>query len=117
MYRNNRRNFRCACAFNSANIIQKEMLEEKCNEVPNTIPTYDACSCGFDEEDEIFPMNPLLAQSYVPWQTMKETFNPCAGLEMGTIFPELVSPYSPGQSSEFNEFVANSNTIKEGCNR
>ena len=43
----------------------------------------------------------MLAQSYVPWQTMDKTFKPCVGLKMGTIFPELVSPYVPCYASKF----------------
>ena len=54
-----------------------------------------------------------LAQSYVPWQVMGETFTPEMGLRMGTIFPELVSPYSPGESLEIMEFLARRNTIGE----
>ena len=36
---------------------------------------------------------------------MDKTFTPCVGLKMGTIFPELVSPYSPCQSVEENAFI------------
>lgn len=36
---------------------------------------------------------------------------------MGTIFPELVSPYEPCQSIEDIEFIRATNKIKEGCNR
>ena len=76
------------------------------------------CSCGFDEEQEIdvFPKNPMLAQSYVPIQYMDETFKPCIGLDNGTIFPELVSPYMPGDSMRDIEFLRRTNTIGEGCN-
>lgn len=35
---------------------------------------------------------------------------------MGTIFPELVSPYMPGQSQREIEYIRNMNQIKEGCN-
>ena len=47
-----------------------------------------------------------LAQSYVPWQTLGETFTPEVGLKMGTIFPELVSPYSPGESLAIMKYLA-----------
>ena len=49
---------------------------------------------------QVFPDNAVLAQSYVPFQFMDKTFKPCVGLKMGTIFPELVSPYVPCQSIE-----------------
>lgn len=35
---------------------------------------------------------------------------------MGTIFPELVSPYTPCQSMRTNEFLESTNQIGEGCN-
>ena len=54
-----------------------------------------------------------LAQSYVPWQTIGETFAPKVGLRMGTIFPELVSPYSPGESLEIMKYLASRNNIGE----
>ena len=76
----------------------------------------DLCDCGFDDEQNIFPDNPMLAQSYVPFQTMNKTFIPSIGLKMGTIFPELVSPYMPGQSQQEFEYIRNSYTIKKGCN-
>ena len=56
----------------------------------------------------IFPKNPMLAQSYVPYQHMDKVFKPEVGLKMGTIFPELVSPYKPGQSMQEIEYIANS---------
>ena len=77
----------------------------------------DSCTCGFDKEDSIFPENPVLGQSYVPIQKMEKTFVPCVGLKMGTLFPELVSPYKPCQSLEENAFIKDMNTIKEGCNK
>ena len=76
------------------------------------------CMCGFDTDaDSTFPSNPMLAQSYVPIQKMDKVFAPEVGLKMGTIFPELVSPYYPGQSIQTNEFLKVTNTIGEGCNR
>ena len=77
----------------------------------------DDCGCGFDEEESVFPTNPMLAQSYVPWQTMDKTFKPCVGLKMGTIFPELVSPYVPCQDIEEMEYIKQTNLIGEGCNK
>ena len=65
----------------------------------------------------VFPENPSLGQSYVPIQYMDRTFRPCVGLKMGTIFPELVSPYSPCQSMEEINFLRNSNEIGKGCNK
>ena len=52
-----------------------------------------------------------LAQSYVPWQIMGETFTPDVGLKMGTIFPELVSPYIPGESLEIMNYLARRDNV------
>lgn len=48
---------------------------------------------------------------------MDKTFIPSVGLKMGTIFPELVSPYMPGQSMREIEYLKATNPIKGGCNR
>ena len=76
-----------------------------------------SCACGFEQEDSVFPENPVLAQSYVPYQKLNKTFVPCVGLKMGTIFPELVSPYIPYQSLEEIAFIKAMNDVKEGCNK
>ena len=52
----------------------------------------------------------MLAQSYVPWQTIEKTFSPADGLKMGTIFPELVSPYMPCDSIKEIEYLKNERT-------
>lgn len=59
----------------------------------------------------------FFGQSYVPIQRMNETFTPPVGLKMGTIFPELVSPYMPGQSLAEIKYLKATNPIKEGCNK
>lgn len=102
-----------------------KVLEDVCDNVSNSNPCCNAnnccmkeyeCGCGFDEEDEVFPSNPMLAQSYVPVQTLDKTFTPCCGLKNGTIFPELVSPYEPCDSMRFIEYLKRRNEIGEGCN-
>ena len=102
-------------------------LEDVCDDVTNepkisccnvnkcNTMEYD-CECGFDEETNVFPLNPMLAQSYVPIQTLDKTFTPCCGLKNGTIFPELVNPYEPCQNMMFNEYLIRRNKIGEGCN-
>ena len=87
-----------------------------------TAPITRSVSCSSpsilcDEEYNVFPENPMLAQSYVPFQYMDKTFKPCVGLKMGTIFPELVSPYVPCQSMEEINFIRESNEIGKGCNK
>lgn len=94
-----------------------DVLETSCSNVQNTLGDYDDCSCGFDDDSSVFPENPMLAQSYVPIQTLNKTFKPQVGLKMGTIYPELVSPYMPGQSMAEIEYLKSRNTIGEGCNK
>lgn len=117
----NRRYRRCQCMYNMSNYNQND-IEDKCAEVyscPCNEYQKDECECGFDEEEiyDVFPTNPMLAQSYVPLQFMDKTFRPCVGLKNGTIFPELVSPYLPGQSMEEIAFIEKTNKIGEGCNK
>ena len=116
MYRSYMCTRSCCCNQNSCKK-DKDILEDTCECVQNTMELVDSCECGFDEEDKMFPTNPMYAQSYVPWHTMDKTFTPCVGLKMGTIFPELVSPYRPGQSMEEIEFIRRTNKIGEGCNK
>lgn len=61
--------------------------------------------CGFSESS-VFPDNYMYGQSYVPIQYIDSTFRPEVGLKMGTIFPELVSPYEPGQNMREMQFLA-----------
>ena len=111
MYRNWRRRY---C--NNMQIPEKD-LEDTCSCVENNIYAEEnECACGFDEEENLFPSSPQFGQSYVPYQFMSRTFIPSVGLENGTIFPELVSPYEPCQSVAENTFISNNNEIKGGCN-
>ena len=111
---------KCYCMNNSyqANSceLQDDILETKCNNVSSYDNYEDSCGCGFDEEKSMFPDNPMLAQSYVPIQYMDKTFKPCVGLKMGTIFPELVSSYVPGQSMKEIDYLRKTNKIGKGCN-
>lgn len=116
MYRNCRmgRCQPCSCDTN-----KNPVLEDICDDfLPfNDCNNYNECACGFDEEESLFPSNPMFGQSYVPNQVLNKTFMPDVGLKMGTIFPELVSPYMPCQSIDEIEFIRKTNQIKEGCNR
>ena len=93
---------------NNSNMIDVRMIN-------NNMQDDDECECGFDEES-VFPENYMFGQSYVPNQRMTTTFRPCTGLKMGTIFPELVDPYTAGQSMEEDQFLRCSNEVKEGSN-
>ena len=117
----NRRFRRCHCMNYNPQCHNKDMIENACNNTKyecNMMNYNQNCNCGFDDDNEmdVFPENPMLAQSYVPVQYMDETFKPCVGLDNGTIFPELVSPYKPGDSMRQIEFLRKTNEIGEGCN-
>lgn len=96
----------------------QDAFETSCNNICDNNPSYNkCCNCGFDDDEtDVFPSNPMLAQSYVPIQTMDETFKPCVGLKHGTIFPELISPYAPGDSMKQIKYLEATNAIGEGCN-
>ena len=114
----NRRYRRCCCMNNCNNHYNQDCLETSCQNICQCDSHNDDCECGFDEEyHDVFPSNPMLAQSYVPIQFMDKTFKPCVGLRNGTIFPELVSPYMPGQSMNEIAFIKATNRIGEGCNK
>lgn len=92
-------------------------METKCNYIKSNYDmNMNSCSCGFEEEFNVFPENPVYGQSYVPIQRINQTFKPEIGLKNGTIFPELVSTYYPNQSIEEIEYLKLNNTIGEGCN-
>ena len=117
----------CNCMYCNNN--NNQVLEDVCDDISNyNIASNNNCNmnccemnnydygCGFDTEESVFPSNPMLAQSYVPIQTLDKTFTPCCGLKNGTIFPELVSPYEPCDSMRFINYLKMRNTIGEGCN-
>lgn len=115
------RNKKCYCMNNNYKEdscqLQNEIIENKCSQVTSYTNYSDDCNCGFDEGYNVFPENPMLAQSYVPIQYMDRTFKPNVGLKMGTIFPELVSPYVPCQSMEEINYIRQTNKIGKGCNK
>ena len=102
---------------NSNNMADSDIIETSCNNTCSNEEYNTNCSCGFDEEyQDVFPSNPMLGQSYVPTQFINDTLKPCAGLENGTIFPELVSPYNPLDSMREDAYIRATNYPKEGCN-
>ena len=110
----------CGCCKQNNNNSATEAVTQEMPEMCPIMPTMNncnSCDCGFDDDDNKFPSNPMYGQSYVPLQTLNKVFTPEVGLKMGTIFPELVSPYRPNQSIEEIEWIRANNTIGEGCNR
>ena len=54
-----------------------------------------------------FPKNAMFGHAYVMDQTLTKTYSPEEALKRGTTFPELYSPYSPGDSMKEIEFIKN----------
>lgn len=91
----NRRYRRCQC-MNNMNNYNQDAIEEKCLNISSYNNQYeeDKCACGFDEEEvyDVFPTNPMLAQSYVPIQYMDKTFKPCVRLKTWNYFSRVSKP-------------------------
>lgn len=108
----------CGCGYNknmNDNVNENTMEVIECPYNQNYADNYMNCNCGYDT-DNVFPENYMFGNSYVPNQRMTDVFMPDVGLRMGTVFPELVSPYIPNQSTEVIEYLKASNEIGEGCN-
>lgn len=95
--------------------LTNEIYQDSCNIEENTFDETSSCSCGFDNTSA-FTTNYMYGHCYVPRQKMNKVYTPDMGLKMGTIFPELVSPYCPNQSLETINYLKNSNQIGGGCN-
>ena len=65
----------------------QELIEDTCNNIGNNQNYNENCGCG------------------------------CTGLKNGTIFPELVSPYMPGDSMKQIKYLEKTNIIGKGCNQ
>lgn len=112
----------CGCGRNyyvNSNLqnTNSNQMETMCNNLYMPVEYSNNCECGFENEtQDVFPVNPMLAQSYVPYQFMNKTFKPSIGLKNGTIFPELVSKYMAGDSMKDINYIRNSNIVGKGCN-
>lgn len=102
---------RCNCRCNSRNMNYNSSynLNNNCRCKKCDTNNSNTCSCNMytSQNNNIFPENYLYGYAYTPNQCMERTFTPESGLQNGTIFPELVSPYSPGQSIDFIEYLRN----------
>ena len=101
---------RCNCRCNSRCMNYNSNNNCRCRNF-NTNNT-NSCSCNMyanetSSNNDAFPKNYLYGHAYTPNFCMGRTYTPECGLENGTIFPELVSPYSPGQSIDFIEYLRN----------
>lgn len=73
----------------------------------NSINFFSDTTGGLGMNCSSFPVNYLYGHAYTPNQVMTKTYEPAVGLRAGTIFPELVSPYYPGQSIDFINYLRN----------
>lgn len=60
-----------------------------------------------------FPSTLRYGNAYVPVQTLRNVYSPREGLSYGSMFPELVFPYSPNQSLAEVNYLRNYN--ERGC--
>lgn len=104
MYRYQNSSKCCSCSNNMVNVPNVSNQNDK-----------QKCSCGFENQN-VFPTNYMYGQSYVPIQYIDKTFKPEIGLKMGTIFPELVSPYDPGDSMKENMYLREKTRNIGKCN-
>ena len=70
--------------------------------------------CRNCQMPDVMPKMPQLANSYVPYQYIQNTFCPAESLEKGTTFPELVSPYEQNQSQCIIQYLSQTETCEEG---
>ncbi len=56
-------------------------------------------------ENNLFPNKVLYGHAYVPNQRLRKVFSPEDALKNGSLFPELVSMYNPGQSMEVIDYL------------
>ena len=89
----------CDCGMN-----QYSMKNANVTSRNNNTNIYDNYSNSF-YSNNVFPKNYLYGHAYTPNQMMNNTFSPEVGLKNGTLFPELVSPYCPGQSMDFINYL------------
>ena len=69
--------------------------------------------CPNCETPDFMPSDPQLANAYVPYQELDNTFCPAEALMHGTPYPELVSPYCKNQSQRTIQYLRSTKTCKE----
>lgn len=61
----------------------------------NSTPAHHTCRRmdGCPDTTDHFPADMPIAMAYVPWQRWQKIYEPCKGLQRGTIFEELDKPF------------------------
>ena len=57
------------------------------------------------DDNYLFPNKVMYGHAYVPNQRLRKVLSPEEGLKNGTMFPELISMYNPGQSRDVINFL------------
>ena len=96
---------------NNSYTIHENYIENSYPYIENDlyIGNFNDYNYSFRDRSENSPINKELCQSYVPYQVLQKTFTPEAGLQMGSVFPDLISEYYPLQSVEDLNYIASSN--------
>ena len=113
----------CGCQKNG-DIISEEDFDYSCSTENGCESNYvdedtyvTEYPCGFEEPYSQFPTNATLAESYIPVQRFEKVFRSCLGLKNGTIFPELVDVYEPGESMDRIKYLKSTKNYKGGSNK
>lgn len=83
------------------------MYNSNCNKSNCTDYNYSTNSNMFDTINTPFPNDFLYGHAYTPNQIINKTYTPESALKNGTLFPELVSTYTPYQSIDFINYLRN----------
>ena len=85
------------------------MCENRCNNfIENSFNNnFTSDTDGLATGGFTFPTNVRYGNAYVPIQMFRTVYTPANGLANGTMFPELVSPYTPNQSMAEVEYLRN----------
>lgn len=106
--------YNCNCRRNCNSNRYSNYRNSSCNSCVSNYSNRRRCCCNSEIYENIcnnsnstpaFPENYLYGHAYTPVQTMENVFVPEVGLKNGTIFPELVSHYEPGQSMDFINYL------------
>ena len=93
----------CGCNMNQYSMMDMNNSNIQSNNLNDVYKDYNNSNNYYN--NNVFPNNYLYGHAYTPNQIMRKTFSPEVGLQHGTIFPELVSPYCPGQSMDFINYL------------
>ena len=76
-------------AYNNPSMMRNNMQDCGCNTAGRTNDRMDARMDARMDTPDTFPG----AMAYVPWQKWQNIYEPCKGLNQGTIFQDLDKPF------------------------